>query len=194
MNIFALHNNPRKASRWHVDKHVVKMILETAQLLYTAHWVLFYPELKKHKSAIGLSRAQKKLDIPEYMKTAPLCETSGEATYRPCHVNHPCAKWTRHGLGNYKWLAELGKELVREFRFRFKKEHSCEKHIKWLYEHYPPTIKDIPRKTFAIAMDNEYKISTNSIVCYRHYYNTQKREKGIIKYTGRHTPHWIIMS
>ena len=39
MNIFFLHFNPRKAAEYHCDKHVVKMILETAQLLYTAHWV-----------------------------------------------------------------------------------------------------------------------------------------------------------
>ena len=39
MNIFFLHFNPTKAAEYHCDKHVVKMILETAQLLYTAHWV-----------------------------------------------------------------------------------------------------------------------------------------------------------
>lgn len=40
MNIFLLHRSPRKAAHYHCDKHVVKMILETAQLLYSAHWVL----------------------------------------------------------------------------------------------------------------------------------------------------------
>jgi hypothetical protein len=39
MNIFFLSFNPRTAAEHHCDKHVVKMILETAQLLYTAHWV-----------------------------------------------------------------------------------------------------------------------------------------------------------
>lgn len=32
--------DPRKAAEYHCDKHVVKMILETAQLLYCAHWIL----------------------------------------------------------------------------------------------------------------------------------------------------------
>jgi hypothetical protein len=36
MNIFVLSRCPRAAARLHCDKHVVKMILETAQLLYTA--------------------------------------------------------------------------------------------------------------------------------------------------------------
>ena len=39
MNIFFLDFNPRRAANYHCDKHVVKMILETAQLLYCAHWM-----------------------------------------------------------------------------------------------------------------------------------------------------------
>ena len=39
MNIFFLSLDPADAARLHCDKHVVKMILETAQLLYTAHWM-----------------------------------------------------------------------------------------------------------------------------------------------------------
>ncbi len=38
MNIFILDENPDTAARQHCDKHVVKMILETAQMLCTAHW------------------------------------------------------------------------------------------------------------------------------------------------------------
>lgn len=37
MNIFYLHDNPTTAAQYQCDKHVVKMILETAQLLSTAH-------------------------------------------------------------------------------------------------------------------------------------------------------------
>ena len=40
MNIFALHQHPVVAAKQHCDKHVVKMILETAQLLSTAHRML----------------------------------------------------------------------------------------------------------------------------------------------------------
>jgi len=35
MNIFVLDNNIQKAAEYHVDKHVVKMILESAQILST---------------------------------------------------------------------------------------------------------------------------------------------------------------
>ena len=40
MNIFYLHNDPKICAEQHVDKHVVKMIVEYAQLLSTAHRML----------------------------------------------------------------------------------------------------------------------------------------------------------
>ena len=57
MNIFYLHTEPKICAQYHVDKHVVKMILETAQLLSTAHWVTggegpYRVTHKNHPSAI----------------------------------------------------------------------------------------------------------------------------------------------
>ena len=40
MNIFFLDFNTKKCAEYHCDKHVVKMILETAQLLCGVHWVI----------------------------------------------------------------------------------------------------------------------------------------------------------
>ena len=37
MNIFFLSWHPKIAAEYHCDKHVVKMIIETAQMLYSAH-------------------------------------------------------------------------------------------------------------------------------------------------------------
>jgi len=39
MNIFFLDYDPKKCAQYHNDKHVIKMILETAQLLCGVHWV-----------------------------------------------------------------------------------------------------------------------------------------------------------
>ena len=39
MNIFYLHEKPEVCARMHCNKHVVKMILESAQMLCTAHWI-----------------------------------------------------------------------------------------------------------------------------------------------------------
>ena len=40
MNIFKLDNDPIVCAKYHCDKHVVKMILEYAQIISTAHRVL----------------------------------------------------------------------------------------------------------------------------------------------------------
>ena len=37
MNIFHLHKDAEVCARYHCDKHVVKMILETGQMLSTAY-------------------------------------------------------------------------------------------------------------------------------------------------------------
>lgn len=60
MNIFYLHDNPRTAAEYQCDKHVVKMVLETAQLLSTAHHIsgsphasaLYKATHKNHPSAV----------------------------------------------------------------------------------------------------------------------------------------------
>jgi hypothetical protein len=40
MNIFYLHTDPKVCAEYHLDKHVVKMIVEYAQLMSTAHRLL----------------------------------------------------------------------------------------------------------------------------------------------------------
>jgi len=52
MNIFVLDNDIKKCAQFHNDKHVVKMILETAQLLCSVHWSLGFeaPYKSTHKN------------------------------------------------------------------------------------------------------------------------------------------------
>jgi hypothetical protein len=57
MNIFYLSFNTKKCARYHLDRHVVKMILELAQLLCTAIWLSgkeapYKATHKNHPSAI----------------------------------------------------------------------------------------------------------------------------------------------
>ena len=40
MNLFWLDNDPEKSAQYHCDKHVVKMVLETAQILCAIQWVV----------------------------------------------------------------------------------------------------------------------------------------------------------
>lgn len=43
MNIFVLELNPYLAAKYHCDKHVVKMIVETAQILSSVHYAYSSP-------------------------------------------------------------------------------------------------------------------------------------------------------
>ena len=55
MNIFYLSDHPHLCAEYHCDKHVVKMILETAQMLSTAHH-----ELDGEKAIEGIYRSTHK--------------------------------------------------------------------------------------------------------------------------------------
>ena len=66
MNIFYLHEDPDKAAQYQYNKHVVKMILESAQLLCTAHHLLCPEESdlipykathKNHPSAVWVRQS-----------------------------------------------------------------------------------------------------------------------------------------
>lgn len=50
MNVFYLSGDPAAAAHDHNDRHVVKMVLESAQLLSTAHRVLTGGELPVYKA------------------------------------------------------------------------------------------------------------------------------------------------
>ena len=57
MNIFYLDRDPKTCASMHCDKHVVKMVLETAQLLCTTQWLCGSPAQykathKNHPSAV----------------------------------------------------------------------------------------------------------------------------------------------
>jgi len=65
MNIFHLHRDPKICAKYHCDKHVVKMVLETAQMLSTAYqqiceidtdlYKIAYP---KHPMTIWVSKSE----------------------------------------------------------------------------------------------------------------------------------------
>jgi len=189
MNLFILSKDPKEAAQLHVDKHVVKMILEACQMLYSAHYMVEYPELQEIKSAVAVSKAQKLLDIPKSLLHAP-AQKNGSIGYRPVHLHHPCTKWIAASLQNYEWAVDLAVELGNEYHYRYGKEHSCMEHALFLMEN-PPKLPELGLQPFAIAMLPQYIISDDPLECYYHYYRTQKAEKGIIQYTKREIPDFL---
>jgi len=163
MNIFFLDFCARLAAEYHCDKHVVKMILETAQLLYSAHWVL-----------------DGEVNLPAN-------------AYKKTHANHPCAIWTRQSLANYEWLADLGWFLCKEYQYRYgeHKQHKTEWHIVWLREHAPVGAPSIGITQIPLAMPVEYK-KRHPVQSYRTYYIENKLKlRGIVNYTKRPPPPFL---
>lgn len=103
MNIFYLDTVPAKAAKYHNDSHCRKMVVETAQLLSTAHRVLDG----------ALSTSNTRYTLAQY----------DDVVYHATHVNHPCAVWTRQDASTYHWAYLLFKELSKEFTHRYKKPH-----------------------------------------------------------------------
>ena len=140
MNIFFLDYDVKKCAQYHVDKHVVKMILETAQLLCGVHHVT------AHDTA----------------------HDTAHVPYKLSHKNHPCSIWARESLSNYLYLCELGLELCNEYTYRYGKRHKSQDVIEWCLVN-KPNIPDIGFTEPAKAMPDEFKVKS-IVQSYRNYY------------------------
>lgn len=179
MNIFYLSNKPKLCAKYHVDKHCVKMILEYAQLLSTAHRVLDGTQTIE----VVNNRKRKRWTLDN-----PLLDS---VLYKATHVNHPSAVWVRQSSENYMWLAQLLWDLSDEYTYRYGKVHKCMNSglIQYLFDSIP---KNIPRKQFTEptpAMPDEYKVAGDSIRSYHNYYNGAKTH--MFKWKLREQPEWI---
>lgn len=177
MNIFYLDSRPDVAARAMCDKHVVKMILETAQLLSTAHRIL---DGKEQTIVSPISKRRKKIWV--------LPDERNEILYSATHVNHPCAKWTRETNNNYNWLYCHFMTLLVEYTYRYGKQHKCEE-LKALLSNPPHNIEIGYLKPLPLAMPDEYKIPNDPVGSYRNYYKYAKAH--LLKYTRRDRPHWL---
>ena len=152
MNIFYFYDDPQLSAQAQPDKMLVKMPLETAQMLCTAH---------------------RELDGDEYADKVGL--------YKRAYWNHPCTVWARETSGNYFWLFKHFVALSKEYTFRYGKTHaSYDKLAKHLIK-IPDNIKRGNISTLAQAMPDEYK-HADPIVAYRRYVINEKHyakwEKG----------------
>lgn len=180
MNIFALHLDPKVCAQMHVDKHVVKMILEYSQLLSTAHRVLDGKEGIDASSGRRIKRW--KLDN----------SISDNLLYKATHVNHPSAIWARESKANYQWLASLLVELCNEYTYRYGKVHKCEEIglVKWFVQNVPKNISNKPFAQPTPAMPEQYKVKGDSVKSYRNYYVGDKQR--MASWKSRQVPEWWV--
>ena len=177
MNIFYLDNDVNKCAEMHNDKHVVKMILEYAQLLSTAHRVL------DGTICDGFS------DSGRRKKTYTLADSRNGILYSATHINHPSAVWVRQSDTNYKWLQSMLVTLCKEYTYRYDKVHKCERD--GLVEQLARLPDTIPSGHFTEptpAMPDEVKVAGNSIKSYRNYYINNKTH--LASWKKRNKPEW----
>ena len=144
MNIFYLSRDPKEIAKQLCDKHIVKMPLESAQMLSTSWWA----------------------------KTKYNDETKFvlKQIYRPVHIGHPSTVWTMQTEANYLWHYDLFVAMLDEYSRRYNKVHGSSKLLELLKESpveggefYPP-----PQ-----CMPDEYK-TEDTILAYRNYYINEK--------------------
>ena len=179
MNIFYLDEDVEECAKMHVDKHVVKMILEYSQLLSTAHRVLDGDE-STQKSFTGRN-----------VKRYTLSGERESKLYVATHINHPSAVWVRKSAGNYYWLTKLLLELCKEYTYRYGKVHKCERDglVKMLYERWPDKMPVILFTEPTPAMPDEFIVDGDSIKSYRNYYLGAKTR--MFSWKNREVPYWI---
>jgi len=181
MNIFALSPVPEVAAKWHCDKHVPKMIVESAQMLSTAHRVLD-GILDRRPSKSGKTR----------VKYWELGDDREDILYKAVHVGHPCTLWTMESYSNYKWHYELFKCLCKEYTHRYGKKHLSEKLLLDVLKEAPKNIKKSHMTPYALAMGSNPECIDydNPIASYQTFYQT-KQKRFSRKWQKRETPQWF---
>lgn len=144
MNIFYLHSDPVKAANVQYNKHVVKMILESAQMLCTAHYVYGSDE--------------QKANVP----------------YRKAHLNHPSTIWARQSRSNYMWLYEHMIALGKEYTRRYGKEHLTITKCREFLSIPPQELYDEAFSEPPQCMPDKYKVDNDAVTAYWNYYENEK--------------------
>ena len=144
MNIFYLHRDPYKAATYFYDKHKVKMILESAQMLCTAHHCY--------------GSAEQKANVP----------------YRQAHLNHPSTIWARKSISTYMWLYDHMIALGKEYTKRYGKEHLTIVKCREFLSTPPKNIQGYDWSEPPQCMPEQYKVDNDAVTAYWNYYEQEK--------------------
>jgi len=178
MNLFVLDHDHQKNAEYHVDKHVVKMPLEAAQVLCTTHWI---------SEIIGSAPRPLNSNELKELRAASRVNTTG-IPYKPTHPNHPCVVWTRTNIKNFDWVLGYLFALGDEYTHRYGKYHKSVEQVSLLGfpSKIPPAEELSP---FALAMPDKYK-NDDPVQAYRDYYVGDKSH--IASWKTREVPKWFF--
>lgn len=179
MNIFYLDKDAKTAAHYHLDKHVVKMILEYAQLMSTAHRLLDGVE--------SIARINNR-----NRRVWTLSDHREPLVYKPVSWNHPSAVWVRQDLSHYQWLWNLASELCQEYRYRYGGTNDKQHKTSVVIQNLSFAPNNIPRNGIFTeppqAMPEDVKVPGNSVEAYRNYY--RKYKKPFATWKIREVPFW----
>ena len=178
MNIFYLHEDPIQNAKWHIDKHIVKMPIEYAQLMSTAHRLLD-GEMYIGKTAIGRN-----------IKRWRLHYEREDILYKASHINHPSAIWVRESIENYFQMYKLYMAVLAEFTNRYGKVHGSSKPSIALIRP-PSNIPMVKGTQLPQCMPEICKVKNNPILAYRNYYIVEKNS--FASWKNREIPEWFQM-
>ena len=167
MNIFYLHKDPVVAAEMSCDKHVVKMILESAQLLCTCHRVQDGTEYYG-KTANGRKIKRWKHPNSNYE----------QILYKAGWVKHPSTIWLFESAYNYMWLYRHMMALNNEYKKRYNhtKDHVAIEKLGVILSEPPKNAKLNKIATDPQpAMPDECKVPGDAVQSYRNYYVMKKR-------------------
>lgn len=180
MNLFVLDKDPVKAAQLQCDKHIVKMAVESAQMLSTAHRMLD-GELIETRTKSGRKGRHYQLD-----------DSRENLLYKAVHYGHPCTVWTMKSNNNYMWHWVHYKALCEEYTYRYGKVHKTDDLLTDILHQLPRNIavgylSPIPLAMGAAPECIDYNDPVGS---YRKFYQTkQKRFK--MAWTKREIPDWF---
>ena len=176
MNIFYLHEDPIQNAKWHIDKHIVKMPIEYAQLMSTAHRLLD-GEMYLGKTANGRN-----------IKRWKLADEREDILYKASHINHPSAIWVRESIENYFQMYKLYMAVLAEFTYRYGKIHGSSKPSIALIRP-PSNIPMVKGTQLPQCMPEICKVKNNPILAYRNYYIVEKNS--FASWKNREIPEWF---
>lgn len=182
MNLFVLDKDPVVAAQQQCDKHVVKMIVESGQMLSTVHRMLD-GELTHRMSKSGRTR------VKYYIHPDPKLE---KILYKAVHFNHPCTVWSRESHENYEWHYQHFIALCDEYSYRYERKHRTDRLLRSLLKYPPQNIPRVPMTQFKLAMNSnpECMFESDPVKSYRLFYQT-KQARFSMDWTKREVPAWF---
>lgn len=183
MNIFLLDYDQRKCAEYHCDKHVVKMIVEYAQLLSSAHRVLDGQLTSVvYTTPKGQQRTKKLYILPDERE---------HLLYKATHINHPCAVWARTSAENYNHLFWMLHFLCKEYTLRYKRVHKVEfSKLLLMLASVPDALYSLSfdKTPYPQTMPDQYKCN-DPVKAYRSFYLGEKM--GFAKWTNSKIPKFV---